>query len=149
TTVWITVAGVNDPPAMYSPWINGISTGTSADMPLDFNGEAFATSLYYDPEGDPLSIHIISGFTHGTLTTNADGTYHYVPNVSFSGWDIMTFRVSDGQLEGDDKYLYIGVSAVVVADSYATPSSTPLAVTSPGLLANDLGGPTTATLGAG
>jgi VCBS repeat-containing protein len=146
TTVWISVAEVNDAPTLFYPWINGVSLGTYSGWTMDFSGVGTAGVIFYDPEGDPLTFEIVSGFTHGTLTTNPDGTYHYVPDSGYSNWDVMTFRVSDGQLYSDNKLIYISIGALGVSNSYTTPASTALVVSAPGLLANDLGSSLTAAV---
>lgn len=53
--------------------------------------------LATDPDSSPgqLSYSLASAAANGTATVNADGTYSYTPNVSFTGTDSFNFRVTD------------------------------------------------------
>jgi hypothetical protein len=60
-------------------------------------------SLVSDADGDPLTISIASGPSHGQLTQNPDGTYIYTPDVydstgpdGFVGTDSFIFSTTDG-----------------------------------------------------
>ena len=50
-----------------------------------------------DPDGDTLAVESVdtSGL-QGTLTVNADGSMHYQPPVNFSGNDVFTYTIIDG-----------------------------------------------------
>lgn len=52
-----------------------------------------------DPDGDPLTVQTtpVSGPTGGTVTLQSDGTYTYTPNPGFSGIDLFSYAVCDGQ----------------------------------------------------
>jgi N-acetylneuraminic acid mutarotase len=51
-----------------------------------------------DPDGDPLTAVLAVGPANGSTTVvNADGSFTYTPNVGFSGVDIFTYTVDDGQ----------------------------------------------------
>src|SRR5262249_24120665 len=49
-----------------------------------------------DPDGDPLEASLVSGPSDGSLDLNPDGTFSYVPNVDFAGFDQFTFQADDG-----------------------------------------------------
>ena len=34
-----------------------------------------------------------------TVTLNADGSFHYVPQAGFHGWDVFSYSASDGRLD--------------------------------------------------
>ena len=48
-----------------------------------------------DPDGDQLNVTQATS-ENGTVTINADGTISYTPNANFSGTDIITYTISDG-----------------------------------------------------
>ena len=50
-----------------------------------------------DPDGDDLSVTYVSAPQNGAAAINPDGTVTYTPNAGFSGTDIFTYTVSDGQ----------------------------------------------------
>ncbi|MEM7476402.1 MAG: Ig-like domain-containing protein [Planctomycetota bacterium] len=51
----------------------------------------------WDAEGSPLHASVVSGPSNGSLSTfNADGTFTYMPDFGFSGFDSFTYKVNDG-----------------------------------------------------
>ena len=48
-----------------------------------------------DDDGDPLTITLATA-SNGKVTINADGTLSYIPTTDFSGTDIITYTLSDG-----------------------------------------------------
>ena len=66
---------------------------------VDYNGTYQFNPLENDsdPDGDTLSLESVdtSGLL-GSLTINADGTLLYIAPVSFSGNDVFTYTISDG-----------------------------------------------------
>ena len=85
-----------------------------------------------DPDGDPLSIILIDGlpFSFGTpitlasganLTINADGSFQYDQNGSFTYLsagqtvnDIFTYTISDGRFGFDTSAVCVTISGVTV-----------------------------------
>ncbi|MFK7820928.1 MAG: Ig-like domain-containing protein [Planctomycetaceae bacterium] len=49
-----------------------------------------------DPDGDDLTVTLVSGPSNGTLILNPDGTFDYTPNNGFSGDDTFEYQVDDG-----------------------------------------------------
>ena len=49
-----------------------------------------------DVDGDPLSASVVSGPANGSLALNADGSFSYTPNASFSGTDSFVYAAGDG-----------------------------------------------------
>ncbi|MDP3926540.1 MAG: cadherin-like domain-containing protein, partial [Hydrogenophaga sp.] len=49
-----------------------------------------------DVDGDALTVSIVSGPQHGTLTQQANGTFVYRPTANYHGNDAISFTVSDG-----------------------------------------------------
>ena len=48
-----------------------------------------------DPDGDSLSIFLVTPPANGVLTLNTDGSFMYVPNPGFFGDDTFVYRVDD------------------------------------------------------
>ncbi|MFI5455636.1 MAG: Ig-like domain-containing protein [Isosphaerales bacterium] len=51
-----------------------------------------------DADGDTLTVSVVSGVHHGTLTLNANGTFTYTAAAGYSGTDSFTYQDSDGLL---------------------------------------------------
>ncbi len=96
-----------------------------------------------DGDGDPLTVQLVSGPSHGSLTLNPDGSFTYTPNSNFNGEDSFTYRVSDGNLDSNVATVTITVipvndAPVAEDDAYVTDEDTLLQVyVTTGLLAND------------
>jgi hypothetical protein len=80
-------------------------------------GAANLLSNDSDPEGEPVSIAVISPPWHGTLQVGANGTFRYVPLAGFTGTDTFTYRISDGNT--------FSAPAVVTIETHAGPQPTP------------------------
>lgn len=109
----------------------------------------------HDPDGDPLTVALVQGVSHGQLVLNPDGSFIYTPDADFDGVDGFTYRISDGRGGTDLASVTLtGIPvddpAVANDDSYATGVDTALIITADlGVLANDFdaeGDPFTATL---
>jgi Cadherin-like domain/Bacterial Ig domain/Matrixin len=108
----------------------------------------------HDADGQPLSVGLVGGPTHGTLTFNADGSFDYVPDSDFVGTDAFTYAVSDGVTSSNTATVTVEVTTLPVAhdDGYATGHGQTAVITGLGVLANDtapLGAPLTPTLVSG
>lgn len=49
-----------------------------------------------DPDGQPLTVTLLTDVTHGTLSLASNGGFTYTPNAGYLGTDTFTYRVSDG-----------------------------------------------------
>ncbi|WP_027998000.1 cadherin-like domain-containing protein [Sinorhizobium arboris] len=78
-----------------APTAENDAATTSEDTPVDIAVIGNDT----DPDGDVLSVDTMvpPAAGNGTVTINADGTLHYVPDPDFYGTDTITYRVTDGQ----------------------------------------------------
>ena len=79
-----------------------------------------------DPSGDALTVTILSGVAHGTLSLNADGSFSYTPAHNFAGTDAFTYTVSDGT-KTDTARVYITVpnhAPVANDNAFTTPQGT-------------------------
>src|SRR5205823_4903442 len=67
-----------------------------------------------DVDGDSLTYTVLSGPSHGTLTSfNAStGAYTYAPALNYNGPDGFTFKASDGSLDSNTAAVSITVTAV-------------------------------------
>ena len=106
-----------------------------------------------DPNGDPLTAVLVTSTTNGTLSLNADGSFSYAPNPNFNGSDSFTYMANDGSTDSNVATVTLNVTAVNDApfaadDSFTTAEDTPLIVSAPGVLGNDvdLDGPSLFTI---
>jgi VCBS repeat-containing protein len=132
-TVRIMVTCVNDAPVV---------NDDEATVPEDSSVTIPVLGNDYDPDGDPLSVSIVSGPTHGWATVNPDGTITYTPNPDFCGTDSFTYKACDPSGACDTATVTIHVTCVNDApvaqdDTYTTNEDTPLVVSAPGVLGND------------
>jgi len=147
-TVRITVTCVNDAP---------VANDDEATVPEDSSVTIPVLGNDYDPDGDPLSVSIVSGPVNGRATVNPDGTITYTPNPDFCGTDSFTYKACDPAGACDTATVTIHVTCVNDApvaqdDTYTTNEDTPLVVSAPGVLGNDSdvdGDPLTAVLVSG
>jgi VCBS repeat-containing protein len=89
-TVSLTVTSVNDAPVASDVAL------TAAEDNVVAGHLVTATS---DVDGDALSIHVVNGPQHGTLTIEVDGSFTYTPNANYNGSDSFSYKLSDGELE--------------------------------------------------
>ncbi len=76
---------VNNHPSAYN-----LNISTMGNTP--YNGKLNVT----DTDPDEIYYHCINYPSNGTLTTNPDGTFRYIPNKGFVGVDSFIFIVNDG-----------------------------------------------------
>jgi hypothetical protein len=53
----------------------------------------------HDPNGDQLTVLLVSNPAHGTLLSLSDGSLRYTPDANYFGGDSFSYRVSDGALQ--------------------------------------------------
>ncbi len=95
-----------------------------------------------DPDGDPLTALLVQGPNHGALTLNPDGSFSYVPVLDYNGPDSFIYKASDGSLTSAVAIVTLTIvpvndPPVANNDNYATDENKALAVSAPGVLAND------------
>ena len=91
-----------------------------------------------DPAGQPVSV-VAATAPNGTVTINADGTLHYVPDADFNGTDTITYQISDpdGNLATSTVSVTVtpvNDAPVAVADEAAIPQAMPVVID---LIGND------------
>src|SRR5262249_39696556 len=95
-----------------------------------------------DAENSPLTIILVSGPAHGTLSLNVDGSFKYTPAANYNGADSFTYKVSDGTTESNVATVSLTVNPVndfptAHNDAYSVAEDNVLTVAAPGVLAND------------
>jgi dTDP-4-dehydrorhamnose 3,5-epimerase-like enzyme len=68
-----------------------------------------------DPDGDPLTLRIVQGPRHGSLSLNADGTYTYTPTAGWAGEDSFAFVANDTQYDSNVGVIHLDVDPRPVA----------------------------------
>jgi len=66
----------------------------------------------FDANGDPLTVTLVSGPTHGTLSLSANGAFTYDSDKNYHGADSFTYSVSDGRGGSDTATVNITVVSV-------------------------------------
>ena len=90
----ITITGVNDNPTAAD---DHFTVDQGETLNVDASGVLVNDS---DVEGDPLSVAVVGGPAHGTLTLNPDGSFAYMPDVGFAGIDSFNYVAEDGHGAG-------------------------------------------------
>ncbi|MDB5335101.1 MAG: outer rane adhesin like protein [Planctomycetaceae bacterium] len=86
----VTVGTASNTPPVAHP----ATVSTPKDVAL--SGSLIGT----DVDGDPLTFS--AGATapmHGSVTVNSNGTFTYIPDAGFVGFDLFTFKVNDGTVD--------------------------------------------------
>lgn len=65
-----------------------------------------------DPDGDPLTVTLLTGPNNGTITLNADGAVELVPELDFNGTITFTYELSDGKGGTDTATATVNVAPV-------------------------------------
>jgi len=91
-----------------------------------------------DADSDQLTAILMSGPTNAAaFTFNADGTFSYLPQIGFTGWDSFVYEAFDGltySLPALVKILVTYTQPTVVGSTYTTHVNTLLAEPDPGVL---------------
>jgi len=136
TTVTVQVGGSGSPP---------VATGESFTLDEDGGlilGPPGLMGNDVDPDGDPLTLELLSSPAHGSINAFADGTFEYYPDSNRDDDVSFTYQVSDGSNLSNVVTVTIDILAVndtpeVLEDNYEFVGPGPHAVLAPGVLAND------------
>ncbi len=93
-----------------------------------------------DPDGDALTVVLVSGVSNGTLSLSSSGSFTYTATAGFSGTDSFVYRVTDGGTQSANTTVTLAVYPSNVSaypESYSIGHGKTLSVASPGVLAND------------
>ena len=107
-----------------------------------------------DADSDPLTAVLQAGPSNGNLSLNADGSFSYTPDPDFNGADTFTYRANDGLANSNLATVTLTINPIndlptAFDDGFSTVVNTPLTVSAPGVLSNDVdvdGDPLTAAL---
>jgi CSLREA domain-containing protein len=104
-TVTVTVNSINDPP-------EAVNDGaiTDENTPVTIN----VLDNDSDPEGHPLTVSAVTSPAHGTVMNLGGGLLKYTPNRNFSGTDMFSYTLSDGQGGTDTAMVAVLVNDVLV-----------------------------------
>jgi VCBS repeat-containing protein len=94
TTVTITVNPLNDPPVAVADMYT-----TPAGSVLEVLAATGVLANDSDPDGDTLIAGVTNQPIYGTVLMGATGTFQYTPNPGYSGPDVFSYRVNDGESE--------------------------------------------------
>jgi pentapeptide MXKDX repeat protein len=99
--------GLQDDPSYGSSSATG--SLTLLNTPPDVEDDAYTIDTYMltiaapgvlsndsDYDGDPLTAILFTAPESGSVTLGADGSFHYMPDGSFSGPDTFAYRANDG-----------------------------------------------------
>jgi VCBS repeat-containing protein len=97
-----------------------------------------------DIDGNPLTAALVNSPGHGSVTLNANGSFIYTPNASYTGTDTFRYRANDGTANSATVTVTITINPppnsvpVAATDNYSMAKNTTLNVTTAGgVLAND------------
>jgi hypothetical protein len=90
-TATIAVNPVNDAPVSVTD-----AYRTKRNLTLDVPAPGVLANDQ-DIEDTRLTVTLVNGVSHGTLTLNTDGSFIYTPNSDFRGEDTFTYQISDSE----------------------------------------------------
>ena len=114
-TVSINVSNTNDPPVANNDTIVVALNGTATTLD---NGSTSLTNNDTDPDGDALTVSLVSSPSFGTLTLNPGGTFSYVQNGTLNGGDSFTYKVNDGTVDSGNATVNIYLSCSPCTESF-------------------------------
>ncbi len=114
-TVSVTVNSVNDAPVASDV---SASTGQDNSVAIDLTGS--------DVDGDSLVYSIVSGVSHGTLGTISNKRLTYTPSSGYHGTDAFTFKINDGNVDGNTATVNITIDTppLISSETVNAPSET-------------------------
>lgn len=131
----VSISVVNSPP---SPTADLLSTPSGQALSISL---ATLLSNDVDADGDTMTLAIQSSTSHGTLTTQPDGSLLYQPGAGFSGTDSFHYTLTDGLATSAPVEVRIRVNNAAplgIADFYSVRHDRPLVVTTNSVVANDI-----------
>jgi VCBS repeat-containing protein len=94
-------------------------------------------SVLDNDDGAGLSVTGYTQGLHGQVVVNSDGTYTYVPDVGYSGFDSFTYKVQDSSGQVTEGTVVISVTPLAQNDVATV--STNAVLQGPSVLTNDVG----------
>jgi VCBS repeat-containing protein len=140
-TVTLTVAPVNDAPQAVD---DNYEVAEDGELEIAAPG-VMANDIEVDPDG--MTVTLLTGVSHGSLTLLGDGSFIYQPNPDFNGSDSFVYQLitypQTQSMWTDEATVTINVlpindTPVAVGDAYSTDEDVVLTVpAAEGVLAND------------
>lgn len=129
-------------PTNTAPVATGESYTTNENTPLVVDAPGVLANDS-DAQNNTLTAVLDTPPSHGTVTLNTNGGFTYTPATGYTGGDSFNYHANDGSLDSDIVTVSIIVNAVNTApvatgESYSTAQDTPLVISAPGVLANDI-----------
>jgi hypothetical protein len=136
TSVSISILATNDAPTAENDFFD-VPANTELDVPIPGVLENDV-----DADGDRLTVELLTEPREGQLQFNANGSFSYVPRMSYVGDDFFTYLADDGNLTSLPATVTISVTAdgrppVAADDFFRVGIDTVLVVPAPGVLEND------------
>jgi len=82
-----------------------------------------------DLEGDTLTAVLDTDISHGTLTLNSNGSFTYVPTISYVGQDSFTYHANDGIVDSNISTVTISINVNSPTEDMIISSITPVSTT--------------------
>jgi VCBS repeat-containing protein len=140
-TIEVLPAGTNVPPAAAAD-----AYTTKQDTALEIPAPGVLDNDQ-DADGDALTAVLESQPAHGAVTLNANGSFTYTPNAGYTGSDSFSYRANDGEASSTAAEVTLTVlpagsnlPPLAFGDYYEGEQGATLAVSAPGVLANDQDG---------
>ena len=95
-----------------------------------------------NPSGQPLSLSIVSGPSHGSLALDAAGQIIYTPEANYFGTDGFSCYVTDGQRTSSTESVTVEIQSVddtptATSDAFTVPEDGSVSFTASELIGND------------
>ena len=116
-TARVTVAQAPNRPPLAVDDSSGMRAGTAAEINVIANDS--------DPDGDALTAELVKPPAHGRAELGRDGTLRYTPESGFTGDDVLTYAVSDGQGGRAEATVRIAVADTPAKAESPKPADTP------------------------
>ncbi|MGB7595788.1 MAG: Ig-like domain-containing protein [Erysipelotrichaceae bacterium] len=100
-----------------------VVTGATFDTPFNTPLNQDVAPLGSDADGDPLTFILVTQPAHGTVTLSPSGSFHYVPNATYSGADTFTFKANDGVADSNIGTVTINVAKEIIIEPTPTPQA--------------------------
>ncbi|QDU61339.1 Bifunctional hemolysin/adenylate cyclase precursor [Planctomycetes bacterium Pan216] len=113
STVTVSVTPTPDAPSVFDDYF---ALPDNETMSIDLVRGLLSNDT--DPDGGVLTVTIVDGPDHGTLTGNPDGTFTYVPNPDFVGDDTFSYEATNdsGDSSLGTAHLEVGITDNIIVE---------------------------------
>ncbi|BAV04820.1 thrombospondin type 3 repeat family [Filimonas lacunae] len=135
-TIYVTVNAVNDAPVGA-----GDSYTVSEDTTLVVPAPGVIANDT-DADGDQMTVTLVTGTVHGSVTLQPDGGFRYTPEANYNGVDSFVYRVCDASGACSNATALINITAVndapvAVDDNFTVMEDMPVTFRPDTVLVND------------